>query len=58
MKLGRLLKPEQTVLVYGRTISRRYDDDVAQKLLQRHENIRVLEEGVQGWEAKGLPVAP
>jgi rhodanese-related sulfurtransferase len=58
MKLGRMLKPEQTVLVYGRTISRRYDDDVAQKLLQRHENIRVLEEGVQGWEAKGLPVAP
>ncbi|CAG0957173.1 partial thiosulfate sulfurtransferase, partial [Anaerolineae bacterium] len=58
MKLGRMLKPEQTVLVYGRTISKRYDDDVAQRLLQRHEHIKVVEGGMGAWEEKGLPVAP
>jgi len=58
MKLGRMLKPEQAVVVYGRTISRRYDEDVARKLSQRHEAINILEGDMKGWEAKGLPVAP
>jgi len=58
MKLGRMLKPEQAVVVYGRTISRRYDEDVARKMLQRHEAINILEGDMKGWEAKGLPVAP
>jgi rhodanese-related sulfurtransferase len=58
MKLGRTLKPEQTVLVYGRTISKRYDEDVTQRLLQRHDQVRVLEGGVAAWEAQGFPVAP
>jgi rhodanese-related sulfurtransferase len=58
MKLGRMLKPEQTVLVYGRTISRWYDEDVAQRLLQRHEHVSVLEGGMRAWEEKGLPVEP
>jgi rhodanese-related sulfurtransferase len=58
MKLGRMLKPEQVVLVYGRTISKRYDEDVAQRLLQRHEHIKVMEGRMRAWEEKGLPVAP
>lgn len=58
LKLGRELKPDQAVLVYGRTISRRYDEDVAQMLLQRHENIKVIEGDMKTWEAKGLPAAP
>jgi len=58
MKLGPMLKPEQAVVVYGRTISRRYDEDVARKLSQRHEAINILEGDMKGWEAKGLPVAP
>ncbi len=58
MKLGRMLKPEQAVLVYGRTISKRYDEDVAQRLLQRHEHVKVMEGGMGAWEEKGLPVAP
>ena len=58
MKLGRMLKPEQVVLVYGRTISKRYDEDVAQRLLQRHEHIKVMEGSMRAWEEKGLPVAP
>jgi rhodanese-related sulfurtransferase len=58
MKLGRTLKPEQTVLVYGRTISKRYDEEVTQRLLQRHDQVRVLEGGVAAWEEQGFPVAP
>jgi hypothetical protein len=58
MKLGPMLKPEQAVVVYGRTISRRYDEDLARKLSQRHEAINILEGDMKGWEAKGLPVAP
>jgi rhodanese-related sulfurtransferase len=58
MKLGRMLRPEQGVLVYGRTISKRYDEDLAQRLLQRHEHIKVMEGGIGAWEEKGLPVAP
>ena len=58
MKLGPMLKPEQAVVVYGRTISRRYDEDLARKLSQRHEAINILEGDMKGWEAKGLPVVP
>lgn len=58
MKLGRILKPDQVVLVYGRTISRRYDEDVAQRLLQRHDLVKVIEGGIVSWEQKGLPVSP
>jgi len=58
MKLGRMLKSDQAVLVYGRTFSKRYDEDVAQKLLQRHDNIKLIEGDMKAWEAKGLPVKP
>jgi rhodanese-related sulfurtransferase len=58
MKLGPALKPEQVVLIYGRTLSKRYDDEVALRLLQRHDQVRVLEGGLAAWEKKGLAVAP
>jgi rhodanese-related sulfurtransferase len=58
MKLGPALKPEQIVLIYGRTVSKRYDDEVAQRLLQRRDQVRVLEGGLAAWEEKGLAVAP
>lgn len=58
MKLGRTLKPEQVVLIYGRTISRRYDEDVAQRMLQRHDQVRILAGGVASWEEKGFSVSP
>jgi rhodanese-related sulfurtransferase len=58
MKLGRTLKPEQVVLIYGRTFSKHYDEEVAQRLLQRHDQVRVLEGGLAAWEEKGFAVPP
>jgi rhodanese-related sulfurtransferase len=58
MKLGPALKPELAVLVYGRTFSKRYDEELAQRLLQRHDQVRVLEGGLAAWEEKGLAVSP
>ena len=52
------LKPEQVVLIYGRTLSKRYDDEVAQRLLQRHDQVMVLEGGLSAWEEKGFAVSP
>jgi CRP-like cAMP-binding protein/rhodanese-related sulfurtransferase len=46
------------VIVYGSTISRRYDVDVANKLyLRGHKQVRVLESGLGQWVKKGYPVA-
>jgi rhodanese-related sulfurtransferase len=58
MKLGPVLKSEQEVAVYGRTFSRRYDAELIQRLLPRHERVRVLAGDLPGWQAQGLPVAP
>lgn len=58
MKLGPALKPEQVVLIYGRTVSKRYDDEVARRLLQRHDQVKVLEGGLIAWEEKGFAVSP
>ena len=47
------------VIVYGRTISRLYDLDVANKLVLRgFKNVRILEGGLSAWEKKGYPVEP
>jgi len=47
------------VIVYGRTISRLYDLDVANKLILRgFKNVRILEGGLSAWEKKGYPVEP
>lgn len=58
MKLGPALTPGQIVLVYGRTVSKHYDEELAQRLLDRHDQVRVLAGGLSAWEANGLAVAP
>jgi rhodanese-related sulfurtransferase len=47
------------IIVYGGTISRLYDLEVANKLILRgFKNTRVLEGGLSEWEKKGFPVEP
>ena len=58
MKLGRMLNADQEIIVYGRTVSKRYDEDVVHRLLQRHDKVKILEGGLQAWERKGYPVTP
>jgi cell division septum initiation protein DivIVA len=56
MKLGNL-DPETPVIVYGRSISRLYDEELAFRLKQRdHDHVRVLSGGLRAWEAQGYPV--
>jgi rhodanese-related sulfurtransferase len=48
---------EKKIAVYGRTISKFYDLELANKLaLRGHENIRVLDGGLAAWEKGGFPV--
>jgi len=50
---------ERRIIVYGSTISRPYDNEVAEKLLLRgHKNVRILEGGLSAWRKKGYPVEP
>ncbi len=58
MKLGRSLNPDQVIVVYGRTFSKRYDEDVAHRLLPRHDKVNILAGGLEAWERKGYPVSP
>ncbi|SMP43092.1 rhodanese-like domain-containing protein [Desulfonatronum lacustre] len=54
-----MLDPEKDVVVYGRNISRRYDEQVAAKLKERGMvNVRVMEGGLRQWQRNGLPVEP
>jgi len=47
------------IIVYGRTISKLYDLEVANKLaLRGYKNTRVLEGRLSDWEKKGYPVEP
>jgi CheY-like chemotaxis protein/rhodanese-related sulfurtransferase len=48
---------DQKIMVYGNTISRPYDLEIADKLLlMGYKNVKVLEGGLQAWEANGYPV--
>jgi len=48
---------DKKIVVYGNTISRPYDLEVADKLLLRgYRNVKVLDGGLQAWEANGYPV--
>ena len=58
MKLGRMLNSELEIIVYGRTFSKHYDEDVVRRLLQRHAKVKILEGGLAVWEMKGYPVTP
>ncbi len=56
MKLGQV-DSESPIVVYGRHVSRHYDEELAFRLKQRdHENVKILEGGLAGWVAGGYPV--
>jgi len=58
MKLSRL-DPKKAIIVYGRNISRLYDEEVALKLLSRgHVNVKVLSGGLSAWQEMGYPIEP
>jgi rhodanese-related sulfurtransferase len=43
--------------VYGGTISKPYDLEVANKLILRgYKKVRILEGGLTAWEGRGYPV--
>lgn len=48
---------DRKILVYGNTISRPYDLEIAGKLMLRgFTNVKVLEGGLEAWQAHGFPV--
>lgn len=56
IELGGLNKNKR-IIVYGRTISSRYDEQVARKFVVRgHDNIMILRGGLSAWKKKGYPV--
>jgi CRP-like cAMP-binding protein/rhodanese-related sulfurtransferase len=58
MELGEM-DGEKEIILYGRTISRLYDEQVASKLILRgHKNTKVLEGGLSEWKKAGYPVEP
>jgi rhodanese-related sulfurtransferase len=58
MTFGEEEKSKQ-IIVYGRSISRLYDLEVADKLMVRgYKDTRVLEGGLKEWKKKGYPVEP
>ncbi|MFP3868415.1 MAG: cyclic nucleotide-binding domain-containing protein [Desulfobacteraceae bacterium] len=58
MRLSQMEK-DKPLIVYGRNISRHYDDEVARKLMLRgHTNVKVLEAGLTAWEKINYPTEP
>ena len=58
MKLAKV-DPEKEIIVYGRSISKLYDEDVAYRLKQRdHEKVRVLSGELDVLETYGYQVEP
>jgi rhodanese-related sulfurtransferase len=58
MRFSRI-DPRTPVVVYGRNISRLYDEEIAHQLTQRgHTNVFVLNGGLAAWQAKGWGVSP
>jgi rhodanese-related sulfurtransferase len=47
------------IIVYGRTISKYFDHEVANKFaVMGYPNVRVLEGTISDWKKKGYPVEP
>jgi len=58
MELGEVDKAKK-IIVYGRSISSRSDEEVARKLILRgHKNLEILQGGLSAWKKKGYPVEP
>jgi CRP-like cAMP-binding protein/rhodanese-related sulfurtransferase len=58
LELGEVDK-EKEIILYGRTISRMYDKQVARKLiLLEHKNTKILQGGLNMWKKQGYPVEP
>jgi len=58
MSIGQTDKSKE-IIVYGRTISKRYDEEVASNLVARgHKNVKILEGGLEAWREKHYPVEP
>jgi rhodanese-related sulfurtransferase len=48
---------DKKIIVYGGTISKLYDLELAQKLILRgHEQVRILQGGLTAWEKNGYPL--
>jgi rhodanese-related sulfurtransferase len=48
---------QKKIIVYGATISKPYDLELANKLtLRGHKNVSILEGGLSAWEGRGYPV--
>lgn len=53
------LDPQKEIIVYGRNISRRYDEKVAHELMLRgHSNVYILPGGLREWKKLQMPVEP
>jgi rhodanese-related sulfurtransferase len=53
------LSRDKEIVIYGRTISRLYDEQVARKLILRgHKNTKMLHGGLSKWKTSGYPVGP
>jgi len=58
MELGEVDKSKD-IIVYGRTISSRYDEKLARKLMHRgHTKVSMLAGGLSAWKKKGYPAEP
>jgi len=50
---------DKEIIVYGRTISRLYDEDVAGKLIfNGYKNTKILQGGLSKWKENGYPTEP
>ena len=58
LNLGQVDKTKG-IIVYGRTISKLYDEEVAKKLVARgHRDVKIMTEGLNAWKKNGYPVEP
>jgi len=53
------LDTQKEIIVYGRNISRHYDEEVLFKLASRgHENVKLFPGGFTAWKRSGFPLGP